>query len=49
MKINYDTFPDVVRIETSGLCNFQCKHCTNIWEWGGVKEVYSPGSYLIFF
>jgi len=24
-----DRFPDVVRIESSGSCNFRCKHCCN--------------------
>ncbi len=23
------TFPDVIRIESSGSCNFQCIHCPN--------------------
>lgn len=26
---NTDKFPDVVRIESSGACNFQCCHCSN--------------------
>jgi sulfatase maturation enzyme AslB (radical SAM superfamily) len=24
-----DRFPDVIRIESSGTCNFKCKHCCN--------------------
>lgn len=27
MPIKEDTFPDVVRIESAGLCNFRCMHC----------------------
>ena len=28
MKLN-DIFPDVLRLEVSALCNFNCKHCAN--------------------
>jgi radical SAM protein with 4Fe4S-binding SPASM domain len=28
MLVN-DKFPDIIRIETSGLCNFRCKYCVN--------------------
>ncbi len=26
-ELNNDPFPDVVRIETAGLCNLRCRHC----------------------
>lgn len=28
IDINYD-LPDVIRLETSGSCNFRCRHCPN--------------------
>lgn len=32
---NQDKFPDVVRIETAGACNFECRHCPNGYKKNG--------------
>lgn len=33
--ISKDKFPDVVRIETAGACNFECRHCPNGYKKNG--------------